>query len=184
MRGSAVRVRHSAPPFYEAVRSPSSLLFCVRLSSFVFPRSMMVRRAMRREMPSVASRRVFCPLPLPFALRLSPFVLRLSPFALCPSPFALCPSPFKVTTPGRQNQAFGPNDAVRPAFPFAPAFYRIGNQLHSGSAPRLASGPIFCAWGGGLGEIGGGCGWSKWSFGHLVKIDFGQTENATIIIKI
>ena len=26
--------------------------------------------------------------------------------------------------------------------------------------------------------------WSKWSFGHLVKIDFGQTENATIIIKI
>ena len=171
MRGSAVRVRHSAPPpFYEAVRSPSSLLFCVRLSSFVFPRSMMVRRAMRCEMPSVASRRVFCPLPLPFALRLSPFALR--------------PSPFKVTTPGRQNQAFGPNDAVRPAFPFAPAFYRIGNQLHSGSAPRLASGPIFCAWGGGLGEIGGGCGWSKWSFGHLVKIDFGQTENATIIIKI
>ena len=139
---------------------------------------------MRREMPSVASRRVFCPLPLPFALRPSPFALRLSPFALCPLPFALRPSPFKVTTPGRQNQAFGPNDAVRPAFPFAPAFYRIGNQLHSGSAPRLASGPIFCAWGGGLGEIGGGCGWSKWSFGHLVKIDFGQTENATIIIKI
>ena len=151
---------------------------------------------MRREMPSVASRRVFCPLPFalrlsPFALRLSPFALRPlpfalrpSPFALCPSPFALRPSPFKVTTPGRQNQAFGPNDAVRPAFPFAPAFYRIGNQLHSGSAPRLASGPIFCAWGGGLGEIGGGCGWSKWSFGHLVKIDFGQTENATIIIKI
>ena len=82
MRGSAVRVRHSAPPFYEAVRSPSSLLFCVRLSSFVFPRSMMVRRAMRREMPSVASRRVFCPLPLPFALRLSPFALRPLPFAL------------------------------------------------------------------------------------------------------
>ena len=26
--------------------------------------------------------------------------------------------------------------------------------------------------------------WSKWSFGHLVKIDFGQTKNATIIIKI
>ena len=96
MRGSAVRVRHSAPPFYEAVRSPSSLLFCVRLSSFVFPRSMMVRRAMRREMPSVASRRVFCPLPLPFALRLSPFALRLSPFALCPSPFALRPSPFAL----------------------------------------------------------------------------------------
>ena len=23
-----------------------------------------------------------------------------------------------------------------------------------------------------------------WSFGHLVKIDFGQTENATIIIKM
>ena len=26
--------------------------------------------------------------------------------------------------------------------------------------------------------------WSKWSKCHLVKIDFGQTENATIIIKI
>ena len=165
MRGSAVRVRHSAPPFYEAVRSPSSLLFCVRLSSFVFPRSVM--RGGRCAAKCRALRRVAS-----FAL------------CLCPLPFAFRPSPFKVTTPGRQNQAFGPNDAVRPAFPFAPAFYRIGNQLHSGSAARLASGPIFCAWGGGLGEIGGGCGWSKWSFGHLVKIDFGQTENATIIIKI
>ena len=149
MRGSAVRVRHSAPPFYEAVRSPSSLLFCVRLSSFVFPRSMMARRAMRREMPSVASRRVFCPLP----------------FALCPSPFALCPSPFalrlsKLQRRGGKIKHLGQTMPCGPRFSFAPAFYRIGNQLHSGSAPRLASGPIFCAWGGGLGEIGGGCGLS------------------------
>ena len=88
-----------------------------------------------------ASRRAFRP--LPFALRPSPFALRPSPFALCPLPFALCPSPFalrllplKVTTPGRQNQAFGPNDAVRPAISFYSSLYRIGSQLHIGGAPQ------------------------------------------------
>ena len=46
---------------------------------------------------------------------------------------------------------------------------------------------LFCAGGGGFGESEAERGWSKWSkwsFGHLVKIDFGQTENATIIIKM
>ena len=175
MRGSAVRVRHSAPPppFYEAVRSPSSLLFCVRLSSFVFPRSMMVRRAMRCEMPSVASRRVFCPLP----------------FALCPSPFALCPSPFalrlsKLQRRGGKIKHLGQTMPCGPRFLSRPLF--IALVINYIVAVRRGShlARFFCAWGGGLGEIGGGCGWSKWSFGHLVKIDFGQTENATIIIKI
>ena len=124
MRGSAVRVRHSAPPpFYEAVRSPSSLLFCVRLSSFVFPRSMMVRRAMRCEMPSVASRRVFCPLPLPFALRLSPFALRPLPFALCPSPFALRLS--KLQRRGGKIKHLGQTMPCGPRFLSRPLFIAL-----------------------------------------------------------
>ena len=72
----------------------------------------------------------------PFAFCPSPFAFCHSPFALRPSPFVLCPSPLKVTTRGRRNQAFGPNDAVRPAISFYSFLYRIENQLHIGSTPQ------------------------------------------------
>ena len=179
---SAIRLpllRSSEVPILAAFLRPS---FVLRLSA---KHDGEAGDAPRNAERCVASRL----LPFAFAFCPSPFAFRLSPFAFRPLPFALCPSPFalrlsKLQRRGGKIKHLGQTMPCGPRFSFAPAFYRIGNQLHSGSAPRLASGPIFCAWGGGLGEIGGGCGWSKWSFGHLVKIDFGQTENATIIIKI